>query len=80
MLRDWVKHKSLTLRVRWIAIGSMTSMVCLSIWIVRDQPWLQALLALAGVIGAWSVLRIPLRQSGEPDGSNSPNDSGRPPP
>ena len=62
ILRDWVRHKNLTRRVRWIAIGSMTTMVCLSIWIVRSEPWLQAILVLAGVIGAWSVLRIPLRK------------------
>lgn len=62
MLRDWVRHRSLPRRVRWVAIGSMTAMITLSIWILRDQPWLQWVLVVAGVIGAWSVLRIPLRE------------------
>lgn len=65
LLEDWRVHRSLPRRVRWIAIGSMTTMVSLSIWIVREQPWLQALLVLAGVIGAWTVLRIPLRKPAE---------------
>ena len=77
MLRDWVKHKSLTPRVRWVAIGSMTTMVCLSIWMVRSEPWLQVTLMLAGVVGAWSVLRIPLRKSAGPDGSGSIDQSAK---
>lgn len=63
MLRDWVRHHSLPRRVRWIAIGSMTAMISLSIWILSDRPWLQFILVLAGLIGAWSVLRIPLREN-----------------
>ena len=62
MLRDWVRHRSLPRKVRWIAIGSMTAMISLSIWILRDEPWLQIVLVLAWVVGAWAVLRIPLRK------------------
>ena len=61
MLRDWLTHRSLTRRVRWVAIGSMSAMVAVSIWVFRGQPWLQLVLLTAGLIGAWVVLRIPVR-------------------
>ena len=66
LLHDWVRHRSITRKVRRIALGSMTAMVALSIWILRDQPWLQLILFVAGVIGWWVVMRVPLRQTQSP--------------
>lgn len=63
LLRDWEAHRSLTLRVRRVALGSMGLMVAVSLWGLQAQPWLQALVALAGGVGAWVVLRIPVRAS-----------------
>lgn len=62
MLRDWLTHRSLTRRVRWVAVGSMSAMVMVSIWVFRGQAWLQLVLLAAGLIGAWVVLRIPVRR------------------
>lgn len=63
LLRDWVRHRSITRKVRRIALGSMTLMIGLSMWILREHPWLQVVLVVAGLIGWWSVLRIPLRDA-----------------
>jgi len=62
MLRDSLTHRSLTRRVRWVAIGSMSVMVAISVWGLRERPWLQLVLLAAGLIGAWVVLRIPVRR------------------
>lgn len=61
ILTDWEAHRSLTRRVRRIALTSMSTMVGLSAWAFRDQPWPLAALVLAGLVGAWVVWRIPLR-------------------
>lgn len=61
LLRDWEAHRSLTRRVRRVALGSMGIMVLVSVWGLQAQPWLQVLVALAGAVGAWVVLRIPVR-------------------
>jgi len=60
-LRDWETHRSLTRRTRWVALGSMGAMVVFSAWLLAGRPWLLALLLLGGGVGAWVVLRIPLR-------------------
>ena len=60
-LRDWEINRSITRRVRWIALTSMTSMVLLATWMFRGNPWLMALLLSSGAIGAWVVLRIKVR-------------------
>ena len=62
LLHDWLTHRSITRRVRWVAIGSMSVMVAVSIWVFRAQPWLQAVLLAGGVVGTWVVLRIPMRR------------------
>lgn len=61
MVRDWETHRSLTLRTKTIAIGSMLAMVSLSAWGLRHQPWALGGLLLAGAVGAWVVARIPTR-------------------
>ncbi|GGC12703.1 hypothetical protein GCM10007205_22020 [Oxalicibacterium flavum] len=60
-VRDWETHRSLTLRTKCIAIGSMAIMISLSAWSFAGRPWIQLSLLLLGGIGAWCVLRIPTR-------------------
>ena len=62
MVRDWEAHRSLPVKIKLIAIGSMTLMVGLSVWHFAGRPWLQAALIALGVIGAVVVGRIPTRQ------------------
>ena len=61
MVRDWEANRSLPLKVKRIAIGSMAVMVGLSAWHFAGRPWLQAALIALGVIGAVVVGRIPTR-------------------
>lgn len=61
MLRDWERDHSLTRRVKTVAVVSMALMVALSVWGFQGRPVLQVVLLVAGLIGAWVVLRIPTR-------------------
>ncbi|MDR7095284.1 YbaN family protein [Hydrogenophaga laconesensis] len=63
MVRDWETHRSLTRRTKTIAVGSMLVMVSLSAWGFRHQPWALGGLLVAGLVGAWVVLRIPTRKA-----------------
>ncbi|WP_374242401.1 YbaN family protein [Zoogloea sp.] len=62
MVRDWEAHRSLPVKIKLIAIGSMTLMVGLSVWHFAGRPGLQAALVVLGVIGAVVVGRIPARR------------------
>ena len=63
MLRDWEHNRSLTRRVKTVALSMMTLMVAMSVWAFHGQPWLQAVLLLAGAVGIWVVgWRIPTRR------------------
>ena len=62
MVRDWEAHRSLPLRIKWLSTTLMTTMVLLSAWQFRGQPWLQLMLLGLGAVGAWVVWRIPTRQ------------------
>ena len=44
MVRDWEANRSLPLKVKRIAIGSMAMMVGLSAWHFAGRPWLQGTL------------------------------------
>jgi hypothetical protein len=71
MLRDWESHRSLTRRVKTIALTSMTVMVAVSVWTLRAQPVLQTLLIATGALGIWVVgWRIPTRVAGTQQGAN----------
>lgn len=62
MLRDWEANRSLTRRVKTIALASMAIMVAVSVWTLRMQPALQVLLLAGGALGIWVVgWRIPTR-------------------
>lgn len=61
LLRNWEEHRSLTLRTKCVAIGSMLLMIAISIWSFADRPWIQISLLILAAIGAAAVLRIPTR-------------------
>lgn len=61
MLRSWEEHRSLTLRTKCVAIGSMSLMIAISIWSFSGRPWIQVSLLALAAIGAATVLRIPTR-------------------
>ena len=62
MLRDWEHNRSLTRRVKTLALTMMTVMVAVSVWTLHGRPWLQAVLVVAGLLGVWVVgWRIPTR-------------------
>lgn len=63
MLRNWEKHRSLTVRTKCVAIGSMSLMIVVSIWSFSGRPWIQLSLLILAAIGAATVLRIPTRPS-----------------
>ena len=62
MVRDWEANRSLPLRVKWIAISMMGTMVLLSAWQFNGRPWLQGTVLALGLVGAWVVWRIPTRR------------------
>ena len=62
MVRDWEANRSLPLRVKWIAITMMGTMVLLSAWQFSTRPWLQGAVLALGLVGAWVVWRIPTRR------------------
>lgn len=62
VVRDWEAHRSLPLRVKWIATTMMLGMVLLSAWQFAGRPWLQAALLVLGLVGAGVVWRIPTRR------------------
>jgi len=62
MVRDWEANRSLPLRVKWIAISMMGTMVLLSAWQFNGRAWLQGTVLALGLVGAWVVWRIPTRR------------------
>lgn len=62
MVRDWEANRSLPLRVKWIAITMMGTMVLLSAWQFNGRAWLQGAVLALGLVGAWVVWRIPTRR------------------
>lgn len=63
MVRDWEAHRSLPLRIKWLATGLMITMVCLSAWQLAHLPWVAGAVLATGAVGAWVVWRrIPTRR------------------
>lgn len=62
MVRDWEAHRSLPLRVKWLATTMMCTMVALSAWRLAGHPLIQAGILAAGLVGAVVVWRIPTRR------------------
>lgn len=59
MLRDWERHRSLTRRVKAVALGMMALTLCTSLWTLHGRPLLQGGLVLAGLLAigivAWAI-------------------------
>jgi len=71
MLRDWEANRSLTRRIKTIALASMAIMVAISVWTFRAQLPLQMLLLATGALGIWFVgWRIPTRGRPERPGGD----------
>lgn len=64
MLRDWERHRSLTIRTKLFASLTMMLMVLVSAWQLADPPWLPLLILALGLIGSAVVWRIPTRGKG----------------
>ena len=47
MVRDWEAHRSLPLKVKWLATSMMLVMVSLSAWHLWGRPWLAAVVVAA---------------------------------
>ncbi len=62
MVRDWEAHRSMPLRIKWLASGMMALMVGVSAWQLAERPIVQAVVLVAGVIGCVVVWRIPTRR------------------
>ncbi len=62
MVRDWEANRSLPLRVKWIAITMMGTLVLLSAWQFNGRAWLQGAVLALGLVGACVVWRIPTRR------------------
>ena len=62
-LRDWERHRSLTRRIKAVALTSMLLMVSFSVWTFQGKPLVQAVLLAGAVLGGWVVAwRIPTRE------------------
>ena len=61
-IRNWEEHRSLTVRTKFFAIGTMVLMLSISAWQFVGSPWIQGSILLLGAIGAFCVLRIPTRK------------------
>jgi uncharacterized membrane protein YbaN (DUF454 family) len=64
LIRDWERHHSLPLRLKYLAIGLMLLMSGLSIWQLSSKPWAQVSILIVALIGTITVIRIPTRRRG----------------
>lgn len=55
MLRDWERHRSLSRRVKTVALTMMVVTLSASLWSLQGRPWLQAMLVLTGLLAVWTV-------------------------
>ncbi len=55
MLRDWERHRSLSRRVKIVALTMMTLTLGASFWTLQGRPWLQGMLVLFALMAVWTV-------------------------
>jgi len=60
-VREWRRYRSIPYRTKWTAIGLMAVTLTASIVFAVEDPWLQAALAVFGVLLAVWMARIPSR-------------------
>ncbi len=62
MIRDWETHRTISRRVRNIAVASMLLMGSLSIFFILDQLFIQLLVGSMVLIGSYVLMRIRLTE------------------
>lgn len=61
-LRDWERHRSMSRRIKTVAVASIVLMVSLSVWTFQGKPVIQVALVVTAALGVWVVAwRIPTR-------------------
>lgn len=63
LLREWERHHSVAPRVKRIALAMMALTAGFSIWFFAATPWLQGLVLVAMLVGAFVVWRLPSRKT-----------------
>lgn len=54
VIRDWEEYGAVSMKTKKVAITMMTLSIAVSIWVVREMPWLQVMLAIIAVtVGTW---------------------------
>lgn len=61
LIVEWRRHHSIPFRVKLVAVTLMSLTICVSIWTFSGLPWLQALLAIIGIVTSVWLWRIPSR-------------------
>lgn len=61
LILDWQTHRSIPLRIKWLAIASMVLSTSVSVYLLAGRPWLQASLVAVVVAAAFWLSRIPTR-------------------
>lgn len=64
---EWRQHHSIPYRIKLIAIAMMAVTLTASILVAVKPGWLQALLAVMGIVLAAWMYRIPSRDAPRPD-------------
>ena len=62
LVKDWQTHRSIPLRIKWLAIGSMAVSTCGSVFLLQGRPWLQAVVVGLVLCGVFWLSRIPTRE------------------
>ncbi len=62
MIRDWEAHRTISRRVRNIAVASMLLMGCVSIFFILDQLFIQLLVGSMVLLGSYVLMRIRLTE------------------
>lgn len=60
-LRAWEEQRTISRRIRNVALISMLLTGSFSVWFLAGSPWLQAVVAMAIVTGLIVVLRLKIR-------------------
>lgn len=71
LVREWREHRSIPYRTKLFAIGLMSVSLCVSIVFFVRPAWLQAVLAVVGLLLAAWLYRIPSRDREISAGSRS---------
>ena len=58
-IREYNETRSLTIKTKVIALSMMGTMICISIFLILTSLYLQISIAMAGLVGAIVILKIP---------------------